>query len=475
MSASSSLRSSLPRHVNVVLPFRYPESFIDRQRYFRGREEELTLIAKQLLPSGVGVGDDRSLQSVCISGMGGMGKTELAYQYAAKHQDAYDVILIVKSDSSHRLRESYSKLAGRLGLLSETGKSSDDECREALKAWFKRPCRMPASITSLERTLQEPESDMVSWLLIFDNAEKWADLSPCWPDKGCGSVLITTRHPDLLSHLGSSQTVSPLELKPLAEKEAGDVVKHFAGSDQNNSPTIERASQDLASRLDCLPLAVMQVGAYIRQCNLTIPAFYEAHPKENDMYAVYLDKDRVQDYEHNLSSVWALESSSISSGSSMQPSALLCVISLLDPEGIKEELLKPDQEGNKVAGYPSDESEFIQQYRTLIGASLVEKIPKSKFTVHRLVQKVTRAKIATDSVLAEQVFRQVLQRLTSRWPYINRIYQIGTQGNVNRWKTCKKLVPHVSTLCRGYLEFREKRCLKEPSFDLAELLYEVAV
>ena len=475
MSASSNSGSSLPTRVNVVLPFRYPESFGDRQRYFRGREEEITLIAKQLLPSGAGVGIDRSLQSVCVSGMGGMGKTELAYQYAAKHQDAYHIIMIIKSDSPHRLRESYSKLAGKLGLLSETGKSSDDECREALKAWFKRPCQMPASNKSLDRTPQDPESDMVNWLLIFDNVEQWADLNPYWPDKGRGSVLITTRQPDLLSHLGSSQMVSSLKLKPLSEREAGDVVQHFAGSEQNSSPTTERASKDLVSRLDCLPLAVMQVGAYIKQCKLTIPAFCEAHPKESDMYTIYLDKDRVQDYEHNLSSVWALELSSGGSGSSMQPSALLCVISLLDPEGIKEELLRPDPEGDEMVGYPSDGPEFIQQYRTLISASLVEKIPKSKFTVHRLVQKVTRAKIVTDSVLAEQVFRQVLKRLTSRWPYINRIYQIGTQGNVDRWKTCKKLVPHVFTLSRGYLEFREKRCLKEPSLDLAELLYEVAV
>lgn len=459
----------------MVLPFCYPESFVDRQRYFRGREEELKLIEEQLLPCGASVGDGCSLRSFCVSGIGGMGKTALAYQYAATHQDAYNVILIVKSDNFHRLRESYCKLAGRLGLLSETGKSSDDECRETLKAWFKRPYQILASDTSPDPTLQDPEFGMVSWLLIFDNVEQWADLNPYWPDKGRGSVLITTRQPNLLSHIGSFHMVNFLELKPLSKKDAGDVVKHFAGSDQDDSPTFERASQDFVSRLDCLPLAVMQVGAYIRQCKLTIPAFCEAHPKESDMYTVYLDRDRVQDYEHNLGSVWALEASSSGSGSPMQPSALLCVISLLDPEGIKEELLKPDPEGNEVAGYPSNEPELIQHYRTLISASLVEKKTEPKITVHRLVQKVTRAKIATNSVLAGQVFRQVLKGLTSHWPYISRIYQVGTQGNVDRWKTCKKLVPHVSTLSQGYLEFREKNCLNEPSLDLAELLYEVAL
>ena len=316
---------------------------------------------------------------------------------------------------------------------------------------------------------------MVNWLLIFDNVEQWADLSPYWPDKGRGSVLITTRKPDLLPDLQNSQNFGCLELKPLSQEEAGDVLKYFAGFGQNNSVTIKQASQDLGIRLDGLPLALMQVGAYIKQCKLTIPSFCEAHPKESDLYTIYLDKDRVQDYEHNLASVLALESSSSGSGSSNQPSALLCIISLLDPEGIKEELLQPDPERDEVAGYPSDIPKFIQHYRTLINASLIEKLPKSKFTVHRLVQKITRAKIATDAVLAEQVFHQVLKRLTSRWPYINRIYQIGTQGNIDRWKTCKKLVPHVSTLSQGYHEFREKDCLKEPSLDLAELLYEVAV
>ncbi|KAL1610834.1 hypothetical protein SLS60_002505 [Paraconiothyrium brasiliense] len=421
--------------------------------------------------------DDKStqLRSLCLSGMGGLGKTELAYQFAKSCQNTYDVIMIVKSDTTFRLKRTFSKLAAKVGLLSDTEKPSDDEYREALKAWLKRPYRMPAPTSTTTGQSKESESIIAKWLLIFDNVEHWADLKPYWPEKGCGSVLVTTRKPDLLSHFETPECVVSLELRPLPKQDAIKLLSHFAGSDPASSPHVEGAAQDLCVRLGGLPLAVMQVGAYIKQCKLTILEFCQAHPKESDLYTIYLDEHRVEDYEYSLASVWALQPSSTGGGSLEQPSRLLCIMSLLDPEGIREELLKPDAAVDEVSGYPTSEPEFIRHYRALINASLVEKTQKSKFTIHRLVQKVTRAQIARDETLSEQVFNQTLRRLTDRWPYVNRIYQIGTQGHVDRWKSCKKWSPHVYALSQAYTEFRERGRLNKPSLELAELLYELAV
>ncbi|KAJ4349436.1 uncharacterized protein N0V89_008051 [Didymosphaeria variabile] len=282
---------------------------------------------------------------------------------------------------------------------------------------------MPAPTSATTGQGQESGSIIAKWLLIFDNVEYWADLKPYWPEKGCGSVLVTTRKPDLLSHLETPECIVSLELGPLPKQDAGELLSHFAGSNPASSPQVKGAAQDLCVRLGGLPLAVMQVGAYIKQCKLTILEFCQAHPKESDLYTIYLDEHRVEDYEYNLASVWALQPSSTGGGSLEQPSRLLCVMSLLDPEGIREELLKPDPTVDEVSGYPTSEPEFIRHYRALINASLVEKTQKSKFTVHRLVQKVTRAQIARDETLSEQVFNQTLRRLTDRWPYFSETSQ----------------------------------------------------
>lgn len=462
----------LPACITIKLPFQYPESFLDRQAYFAGRTRELALIQRHLKPLDSNANSAAPLRSLCLSGMGGLGKTELAYQFGKVSQGAYDVIMIIKADTTFRLKRYFSKLTAKLGLLSDSDKPNDDECREALKSWLKRPYRMslPASANGIS---QESNSAIASWLLVFDNVEHWADLKPYWPEKGRGSVLVTTRKPDLLSHLETLESIVSLELEPLPKIDAGKLLTHFAGPDQPNSSHTKKAAEDLSTRLGGLPLAVMQIGAYIKQCKLSVLEFCKAHPKDSDLYTVYLDQHRVQDYEYNLATVWALQPSTID-GSLEHPSRLLCIMALLDPEGIGIELLKPDSAVDEVSGYPSNEPEFIQHYRALINASLVGKKSETKFTVHRLVQNVTRAQIAGDETLTQQVFDQTLRRLTDRWPYINRIHQTGTRAHIDRWRSCKKWAPHVYSLSQAYIDFRDRGQLKKPSLDLAELLYELA-
>ncbi|KAF2732072.1 hypothetical protein EJ04DRAFT_554283 [Polyplosphaeria fusca] len=475
LSLGFSTRGSLPPCATVTLPFRYPESCLDSSRYFTGREEELTQMATWLLPRTSLNNGDHPLRYFCVSGLGGIGKSALAYQFAARYHDKYDVILIIKADSPHRLSESFRTLAFRLALLSETEQPSDADCREAVKAWLKRPHHMPASTISVKETQLAQEKDMLDWLLLFDNVGQWADLDPYWPYKGRGNVLATTRKPELLSHLGDTDCTNYLELKSLPDADAENLLGHYARQDRNQSLNIAQSTKDLTRRLGGLPLALIQVGSYIKDCKMSITAFCNAHSKESDLHFVYLDHHRAQDYESNLASVWMLQSPS---GQSDRSLGLLYVMSLLDHEGVPEELLQPGTRSSNLAEYPQNEPEFIGQYRALISSSLIEKKIEeggARFKMHEMVQKVTRAKIATNALLCKHVVDHVLGRLTARWPYIDRIYQTGTQGNIKRWGRCHELIPHVAVLSKAYFEFWEAGCLKTPSLDFAELIYEVSL
>ena len=372
---------------------------------------------------------DISLRVFAISGLGGVGKTELVHRYIAEHHAKYDVVLFIKADETNRLSQQFERLALRFGLVSEADKPSLEKCREVLKAWFKSPygSRVDGKSGQPIRTHSAPPQ--LKWLLVFDNIERWATLDPFWPYGGRGSVLMTSRSPDILPH--SAGIIPTLKLHNLPVEEAGNVLKYYAGFGEDDTIEVQKAAREIARRLDGLPLAVVQVGSNIKECHSSIARFSKVHPKQSHLYGLFLDKffSHGQGYDHNLASVWTLESLSHESEASQEAFAILCIIAFMDSECISEELLRPDPERNRLPNYPRTEPDLFQRRKILMNASLVERGPsESDIKVHRMVQQVVRAKVSKDPLLAEKVFHDVLARVSTHWPYLNRIYVIGTQG-----------------------------------------------
>ncbi|KAF2850422.1 hypothetical protein T440DRAFT_468411 [Plenodomus tracheiphilus IPT5] len=470
----NSAQSSIPRWIRAQLPFQYPEYFADRDKYFTGRAKELDIIHQALRPSQVGDKCCEKLQTVFISGIGGMGKTELAYQYAARYRDTYDVILIIKGDIKLRLLDAYRTIAFRIGLFSEPENPGPEECRDSLKAWFKRPQHLLVGEAPNRGESTVLDDHMTKWLLLIDNVEHWSDINPCWPDKGRGSVLITSRKPSLLPQLGNAIGYQHLELRSLSVEDGGNLLRYHAGYEGDNSTIVQQSAQDLATRLDGLPLALTQIGAYIKICKKSIPTFLKTRPRDSDLYTAYLDTEEVRDYDHNLASVWALESL-LEPSSSEQAFTLLCILSLLDPEGIQEVLFKPEQLSEHILDFPLSGPDFDHFCKPLLDASLVERKRNEDLTIHRMVQKVVRAKLTQTPILLDQVLRFTLSRIASCWPYHYRVYKIGTSGEANRWDQCSALIPHILTFSHAYAEFSEKHYRATLLTDLAELQYEAAL
>lgn len=428
-----------------------------------------------LLPGDAKKEISTSLRFFAISGLGGVGKTELVHKYIAEHHAKYDVVLFIKADETNRLSQQFEKLALKFGLVREADKPSLEECREGLKAWFKSPHGLWVDGRSGQPILTDSTPPQLKWLLVFDNVERWATLDPFWPYGGRGSVLITSRNPDILPQLAG--IASTLELRNLPVEEAGNLLKYYAGFDEDDTIEVQKAAREVAGRLEGLPLAVVQVGSNIKECHSSIAGFSRVHPRQSHLYGLFLDKgfSHGQGYDHNLASVWTLESLSRESEASQEAFALLCIIAFMDSECISEELLRPDPERNRLPNYPHTEPDLFQRRKILMNTSLVERGPsESDIKVHRMVQQVVRGKVSKDPLLAENVFHDVLARVSMHWPYLNRIYVIGTQGKVDRWPRCAELLPHVLSVSRGYFELRDIGSLSQPSLHLAELLYEAS-
>ena len=147
--------------------------------FFTGRKEALDELKKNLDKSGI----------YALTGLGGMGKTQTAAQYAHHHRKDYAAVLWVKAESQETLFADLSQLAGRLGL-PESSEKDQSVAVEATKRW-----------------LDEHEG----WLLVLDNVEDYKvvrDLARKASANG-HHVVITTQ----TSALGTigRQKLSPMD------------------------------------------------------------------------------------------------------------------------------------------------------------------------------------------------------------------------------------------------------------------------
>lgn len=137
--------------------------------HFIGREDALAELRQRLASDGAAI----VAQAYAITGLGGVGKTALAAQYARTYAADYDVIWWFRAESATTLAEDATALARAIGLPQADA------------------AQKPEVVLALRRWLE----DSGRWLLILDNAERFSDVASVLPQRGEGHVLITSRNP----------------------------------------------------------------------------------------------------------------------------------------------------------------------------------------------------------------------------------------------------------------------------------------
>jgi hypothetical protein len=138
-----------------------------RNPNFTGRDTELAALARNLSS-----GSTVTVHSV--HGLGGVGKTQLAIEYAYTHASSYDVVWSIAAEDPTTIPDQFAALARKLDL---TPAPDPDDLRDQIH-------------DALRRT--------AGWLLIFDNADSVPAIQPWLPSIPLpigtpGHVLVTTR------------------------------------------------------------------------------------------------------------------------------------------------------------------------------------------------------------------------------------------------------------------------------------------
>ena len=426
-----------------------------RNPYFTGRDGVLTTLYRQLHE-----GQTAAIsQTQAISGLGGIGKTQTAVEYAYRYRDDYRYVFWVGADTELELTSGYVSIAQTLNLPLKDAENQD-ETVQSVRVWLGRE---------------------EGWLLIFDNADRPELVQPFLPREIKGHILVTSRAQDfqdlgivqavemetlsaeeavefLLNRTGRTPPVGALAqpsqrlygIRPMQGIEPNTDLSHgqnptVTGSGQSHgiAPTEYTAATALAAELGYLPLALEQAAAYIVTNRVPFVDYLTSYRKQR-LKRLEKAKPKLGHYPDSVATTWALNLKEVQK-QAPAAAALLNYCAFLHPDGVPFNLFTQgaaelgEPLATALADAADDPLELYDLLNPLGSYSLVRVEPESQsFSLHRLVQEVIRAELGDAGCQnwVEPLFKAMSQLLPEKTKDLE--YQ--------DWPALAPLVNHVQEL-----------------------------
>ncbi|MEV0533900.1 FxSxx-COOH system tetratricopeptide repeat protein [Kitasatospora sp. NPDC050463] len=375
---------SVPTHFKV--PPRHP-SFTGRRAVLEHLHHRLGAGVAAVLPT-----------SQTLYGLGGIGKTQLALEYAHRYRAEYDLIWWIDAEQTESVALALAGLARRLGLpVGDSVAEAAEAAREALGRG----------------------TPTTRWLLVFDNADEPADLRPYFPD-GPGRILVTSRN------LGWTRAADALEVDVFTRRESAEHLRRrVRGLTTGDADAVAEALGDL-------PLAVEVAAAWLDATAMPVPA-YLAQLRHA------LSAEGAFDYPRSVAATWGV---SISRLRVQSPAAarLLQLCAYFAPEPISTGLLYGDRMVEALGEADpavTDAFAVAAAVRALGRYSLARVDAEAGgLQLHRLVQAVVRDELGTplDRALAKHTVHRIL---TGARPLV------GETDDPANWPAFEEIWPHL--------------------------------
>jgi len=396
-----------------------------RNPFFTGREDILAHLRGFLVPEN----QETALQPLALCGLTGLGKTQIAIEYAYRYREDYSAIFWIQGNSF----ESLISIAHQLNL-PEKDSQKINIIIDAIRLWLETAS---------------------GWLIILDNVEDLGKMVEYLPAASNGHILVTTRSQatGTLAHSLTLMQMTPEEsaLFLLRRAKLLSVKETFEHAEKN----MQTSALEIAQFMDGLPLALDQAGAYVEETRCSL--------------ADYLNLCQ----EHQIELLKRRGAFSAYYPESVATTLLLCIDKVLLRNPMAANILYfctflyfnaiPEELLIKSAVYvcpllaplAEDPLQLGEALSNLLIYSLISKDPQKKtLSIHRLTQNILISLISEEEQL--QWAQWVLQA-------VNRIFP---DNDFVNWEHCQRFLPQV----RACIALVEKYQLV--SLDAARLLYE---
>jgi tetratricopeptide (TPR) repeat protein len=399
-ASTQSNDAAVPLH---NLPFR-------RNEFFTGREQVLSDLRAALTTKRAAA----LTQTQAISGMGGIGKTQTALEYAYRYGEHYQAIFWVKADSHLALTSGFMEIAALLNLPEKDAQEADLAIRAVL-AWLEHHS---------------------GWLLIFDNADAPELLKPFRPRTATGHVLLTSRA-QLFDMIGIGK---PLELETMTPDEALRFL-FTRTARAEPSQTEKTAAQDLAAELGYLPLALEQAAAFILAKQARFQDYLVSYGKQR-LKLLQQARPVAGEYPESVATTWALNFQEVEQAS-QAAADLLTLSAFLSPDRIPFEVISKGRQQlgpaieQTLAEIDDDPLLLNQLLAPLTLYSLVRlDADQQTYSLHRLVQEVVQQRL--DEPTRRLWAERTVEALNEAFPYVE----------FKNWAVCERLMPHAKQAAR---------------------------
>lgn len=367
-----------------------------RNDHFTGREKQLAALRSRLMDESAAVIEQPS-QPIPLYGMGGVGKTELATEYAYRYRHEYQLCWWVRSESPDLIINSLLNL----GRMMELDDLRLDE----------RDYSLGLVLDALNRG-----QPYAQWLLIFDDVSDAGMVARFLP-QGPGHVILTSRDTLWRKAIGvegievaefePAETIQFLRSRVPALREITTDLNAKSAAAENERRLAD--VRELAAELDNLPVAADHAAAYLDETGTSVPEYLELlRQNAHRLFATQVDIS----YPKAVAATWSVSRQTISS----EADALFTLLAFFAPEPIYKELIlqpgKVEAPTEALQSVLNDSAEYRRASRQLQRFSLAKiNGVRDVIQIHRVVQAVTQGQLEREDPDSAESLRNVVHSL----------------------------------------------------------------
>lgn len=432
LSQSSDIDAALSEIVSQIGKF--AEEIIETKRTYSYSETPLLLHTTPYGPSPFFTDREAILTSLhsyftsnaafhqtcvqALNGLAGIGKTQIAIEYAHLHKHEYQTILWLEAASRNLVNEKIISLAERLSLTKQD-LTDEQHSFSAFKSW-----------------LQQHDN----WLLILDNLEDVALIDRFVPLESTGHVLLTTL----------AQATGHLRAIPVTEMTSSDsalfllrrakLIEERTLPDKFPEADFFHATS-IAQEVGGLSLALDQAGAYIEETGCSLARYLQLYREQGEK----LLAERGLAYVHSDSVMFTF-SLNFEKVKRTYPDALklLQLFAFLYPDTISAEMIEQGAHalGGSLHKLGSSSLALDKAVALLLKFSLLQRRAEAKtLSIHRVVQAILKEKLTMKQ--RRQWVLQAVRLVSSVFP----------EAEFSNWPTCEKYFSqarHCAELIREF-------------------------